>query len=348
MFKKFITKFTIFFNFLYFTNIFYIYSLLTIIIFRFNFYFKLNINLIYLIIITIIFSLLIYLKIDFFSKKFQNSSYLNLIFYYFLEFKDKMYQIIYTYLSINFTLLEKAWIFFGLINFFSLFFYFICTKLLFYSFFNFFLFFSFLIYNLLTLSEKYVITNFFKKDDIIDYLNIQKKLKIKNNILLNKNFQYIHYRYFTIPNNPVVREKTKEIIQMVIGTGVIGSMVGFGADKYHKDKDREQSQKQFEENKEQSQKQFEKSQEQLQKQFEEKHVGDSFNKCKEQEYKHSVSLTKLKDSQGFFNPNKNQIELEEKKIEEAKACSNYWDEIAKKKGIKLPSSDTSNIDDFFS
>ena len=65
MFKKFINNLIDFFNFTYFKNIFYIYGLLTIIIFRFNIYLKLDINFIYLIAITIIFSLLIYLKIDF-------------------------------------------------------------------------------------------------------------------------------------------------------------------------------------------------------------------------------------------------------------------------------------------
>ncbi len=225
----------------------------------------------------------------------------------------------------NYTFSEKVWIFVGLANFFSLFFYLFCNKLFFYSFFNFFLFCFFLIYNLLTLSEKYVIKNFFKKDDIIDYLNIQKKLKIKNNILLNKNFQYIHYRYFTIPNNPVVKESATRVFQMVVGSGIVGTIVGFGLDKYHKDKDRAQQQRQFEE----------------------KRIEDSFNRCKEQEYKHSISLAKLKDSQGIFNSNKNQIEIEKKKLEEATTCSNHWDEIAKKNNIKLSPS-SFNIDDLFS
>jgi hypothetical protein len=328
-------------------HLIFVYGCLSTIIFRLNTFFNLNINFFTLLGIIFFISFIIYVKIDFFSLKFKNNFYFNLFLYRFLDFKNRLYHILWDYSKKHFFFIEKLIICIILVNNFILFFYLIKTDFL-YGFLNIVVFVSLLIFNLFNLLENYIIKNYFSSEEKINFINIQKKLKIEkvNPIFIknNNDFNYIHYRYFS-------GRFTKEVGTKIMATlGSVSGITGvilYGTDNYHKIEDRKvalqvsldkiKSEEKISSDKIKSEEKI--SLEQISKSF--KQVEQITLEEREN------ALAKLQDSSTFFSPNQNQKKVLEMQIQRRKENLEQFDKIAKDNNIDVVPKAFSFFEDFF-
>jgi hypothetical protein len=201
-----------------------------------------------------------------------------------------------------------------------------------------------LIFNLFNFLENYIIKNYFSCEEEINFINIQKKLKIDkvHSIFIqkNKNFNYIHKRHFS---TFFTRELITKMATALGGTTTIAGAIVYGTDAYHKKKDRDLARKkmELEYNLAREKMEFEYNLAREKMEFEYKQEKEASLEEKQ------MALAELKDSFTLFSSKRHQEKVLEGQIHETKESLGCFDKIAKDNDIDVIPKALSVFEDFF-